>query len=232
MRQAGPEHQGDATAQARSLSDAALRFLEGHRSAKPAPPGGRVAQLQKLGTLARQLREAMSPDWAELYSGDIGHAPPVRALCGIEPGMEKTNWPVVKDAARAVREGLFNDLPHLLRLLEAASHHEGEMVARWKRQGPQADFDRHQFVIHCMATFEDASGRPGLVVSRPAQGGPRGGPAPRFLAAVCGLLLTRLHASELEEAPRLGPMLADASRPKVAALWIEQARIRAKLAEE
>jgi hypothetical protein len=233
MRQAGPEHQGDAAAQARNLSDAALSFLEMHRSAKQAPPGGRVAQLQKLGALARQLREAMPADPLALFPPDIGHAPPVRALCGITPGMEKENWPAVKDAARAVKEGLFMDLPHLLRLLEVASQHEAESVARRKRQGPQTDFVRHDFVIHCMAAFEDASDRPGLVVSRPAQGGARGGPAPRFLGAVCRLFLARLHVSELDEAPRLAPMLSEASRPEVAALWIEQARnIRAKLGEE
>ncbi len=232
MRQAGPEHQGDAEAQAQRLSDAGLWFLEGHRIAKQAPPGGQVAQLQKLGALARQLREAMPADYLAVFPPDIGHAPAVRALCGITPDMEKTNWPAVKDAARAVKEGLFHDLPHLLRLLEAASTHEAEQVARWKKPGPQADSDRHQFVIRCMATFEDASNRPGLVVSRPAQGGPRGGPAPRFLAAVCGLFLARLHPSELDEAPRLGEMLTKASRPEVAALWIEQARIRAKVAEE
>jgi hypothetical protein len=232
MRQAGPAHQGDAAAQARSLSHFALLFLEGHRSTKLVPPGARVAQLQKLGALARQLREAMPAEPFALFPPDIGHAPLVRELRGITSEMEKTDWPRVKDAARTVEKELFYDLPEILHLLEAACQHEADAVAQRKRQGPQPDFDRHDFVIRCMGVFEDASGRLGLAVSRPAQGGQRGGPAPRFLAAVCALLLARLHASELDEAPRLGAMLAEASRPEVAALWIEQARIRAKVAEE
>jgi len=237
MRQDGLAHQGDAPAQAQKLSDAALSFLQWRRMHEQPPPGERQARLQRLATLARQLATAMPSDYSDLFPPDIGHAPAVRALCGITPDMEKTNWPAVKDAARSVKEGLFYELPHLLQLLEAAAKYQAAELAPSKRQGPQTDTARHDFVARCIAVFENASGRMGWKTSRPGleSGGPRqrGGPAPRFLAAVCALYLARLHPSELEDVPMFGKMLAEGSRPEVAALWIEQARnIRAKLGEE
>jgi len=233
MRQAGTKHQGNAASQARVLSTAALEFLEAHRMKGPMPPGERARNLLRLGRMARQLREAMPSEYLGLFPPDIGHAPAVRALYGITVDMERTNWPAVKAAARAAEEGLFYELPHLLRMLEAAAHHEADSAAQSKRPGPGPDMDRHDFVLRCMRGFEDASGRLGLVTSRPPEGGPRGGPAPRFLAAVCALFLARLHPSELTEARQIGEMLAEASKPEAAALWIEQARnIRAKLRQE
>ena len=220
------QHIGNATEQAVSLSAAALTFLEARRMRRQGPAGERDKRLTRLGDLARQLRLLMGDDILDLLPPDIGHSPAVRLLYGIAPGMEKIDWPAVKAAARQAKADLACELPRLLEVLEAATKHESSRVAATKKPGRRPDIDRNDFTRRCMAVFNDATGRNGMATSRQTLTNIRGGPAPRFLACVCKLLLARFHESEME----LREELSMAANPESAALWIEEAgRIRGKV---
>ncbi len=148
----------------------------------------------------------------------------MRAWFNLADTDQDADWPRIKEAARQAQRYLTDDLPALLDLLEAAASFAAREASKEKRQGRVKDAAREDFVLAAMRVFQAATGREGLRISKNAMTGERGGPAARFLAAVCDALLSRLHPQELAEAPTLADDLRRASDTATAASWIEQAR--------
>lgn len=208
---------------ARRLSGAALRLMSSRRVPGRIRPGDNARVMKTLVARLERLLADYPTDLADRFDPDIGHIGPLRRLMGVPLATSDADWPEQEDAARRVRSAVTgDDLPSRARLvLEAAKHQHAVDSAR-KRQGKRADVDRHRFVLAVLVVYVAATGR-ASGVSKPPDGRDRGGPAARFLAAVCGRLLERLTDEERAADPRLETDLKAATAEARAGIWIEEA---------
>lgn len=87
-------------------------------------------------------------------------------------------------------------------------------------------------MLNVLRVYKRSTGKEHAGGSRRPHESRRGGPAPRFLAAVCGRLLDRLTAEERAHDPELEGELATTAAEAAAANWVESARAWAKDSEQ
>lgn len=230
---------------ARLLSLAAIDWMQ-HRLTPPADQAADVvARLDRIAKLAEELQALLQVGAATDFRSDIGHAQTVRDAARLGPvrqfeapmmkapgvrdyrgdlaAQAQAEWSETKEFARGIRAHWEVTLPEDLAILAVAAKHEAAERRAVKRpRGPRAQSERHRFVLAVGRVYSEATGRP-LGISNPSGEGVRGGPAPRFLCAVCRLLMSRLTDQELDRDPELRTVLS-AVTEAAAAQWIAEAK--------